>query len=121
MDRSFARARLEEALSSADLCSKDSVRRLVNKAFLHSPRGGDLGLDSGVLNSRFEEVWKFLSELRGVGSELAKESAVVDDIDGRGWKVRMQEPHPPSGYIMLCLSENDPECFNLSTSGEACT
>ncbi|GAQ79706.1 hypothetical protein KFL_000360220 [Klebsormidium nitens] len=88
MDRTSARARLEEALSSADLCSKDSVRRLVNKAFLHSPDGEQLGSDGGVLNSRFEEVWRFLSELRGVSGELAKESAVVDDIDGRGWKVK---------------------------------
>jgi hypothetical protein len=99
MDRTSARAQLEEALFSAELCSEDRVRLLVNKAFSHALSDGDSAMpDAHVLKSRSAEVWKFLEDLRGVGLELAKESAVVDDIDGRGWKVSV-----PRIRAAICL------------------
>jgi hypothetical protein len=99
MDRTSARAQLEEALFSAELCSEDRVRLLVNKAFSQAPSDGDSATaNAHVLKNRSAEVWKFLEDLRGVGLELAKESAVVDDIDGRGWKVSV-----PRIRAAICL------------------
>ncbi|GAQ81517.1 hypothetical protein KFL_000820250 [Klebsormidium nitens] len=79
MDRASARALLDENLQSPELCSKDSVRRLVERTFQRadvdvSARGPlseqDMLADSADCDNRSAEVWGLLDTLRGAGETV---------------------------------------------------